>query len=302
MILTEQLLEKQPFLTRKQREVVDYMLEDPDRMSYITLKDISREVGVTEVTVLKTCSLLGFPSFSALKYEFRKYAAQQMELLRHQTNDYPPIPPAPAYELGDPPGLLRAVCEEEARLTRHFFQTLDIEQMFQAAGLLLSAGRIVLCGRGVSYNICDYLSMHLSALGRGTISINSELDDSIHAALPLLTGDALLVAVSFPDYYRMTAKVAEYAYRKGVRVLGLTDTAKSPILPFCSMYLTAPTQTRMFLNTIGSPAILVNLLATALHIRLSEREVDYCANMEEFYTLFPERRGPTHFREDTPPK
>lgn len=288
MTVIEQLQEKFPILTRKQREVADYMLEDLERMSYITLKEMSKETGVTEMTILKTCSLLGFPSFSTLKYEFRKYAAQQREFLRHEENEYP-MQPAPDYELGDPRRLLREICEEEQQLTARFFRQLDLNQIFEAAELLLKAERIVLCGRGVSYNICDYLSMHLATLGRGAVTINSELDDSIHAALPLLTERSLLVAVSYPDYYRVTTKVAEYARRKGAQVLGLTDTEKSPILPFCTMSLFAPTQTRMFLNTIGTPVVLVNLLTTALHIRLSEREADFGANIEEFYSLFPER-------------
>lgn len=288
MTVIEQLQAKFPILTRKQREVADYMLEDPERMSYITLKEMSRETGVTEMTILKTCSLLGFSSFSTLKYEFRKYAAQQRELLRHEENEYL-MPPAPDYELDDPRRLLQEICREEQQLTERFFQQLDLNRISEAAGLLLEADRIVLCGRGVSYNICDYMAMRLSTLGRGAVTINSELDDSIHAALPLLAERSLLVAVSYPDYYRMTTKVAEYASRKGARVLGLTDTEKSPILPFCTMSLTAPTQTRMFLNTIGTPVILVNLLTTALHIRLSGQEADFGANIEEFYSLFPER-------------
>jgi len=284
----EQIQEKYPFLTRKQREVADYILEDPDRMSYVTLKEISREAGVTEMTILKTCSLLGFSNFNALKYEFRKYAAQQLELVRHRENEYP-IPPAPDYELDNPRRMLREICEEEEKLTELFFRELDLRQISDAAELFLDADHVILCGRGVSCNICDYLAMRLATLGQGVVSINSELDDSIHAALPLITRRSLLVAVSFPDYYRVTTKVVEYAKRKGARVLGITDSAKSPIYRLCTMSLTAPTQTRMCLNTIGAPMILVNLLTSALHIRLSTQRVDYGANIGEFYSLFPER-------------
>lgn len=288
MTVIEKLQEKYPFLTRKQREVVDYMLDDPERMSYITLKELSRAARVTEMTILKTCTLLGFSSFSTLKYEFRKYAAQQLELLRHKENEYP-MPPAPDYELDDPHRLLQEICSEEAKLTSLFFQRLDLYRLSEAAELILNAGYTVLCGRGVSYNICDYFAMRLATLGQGVVTVNSELDDSIHEALPLLRKNSLLVAVSFPDYYRVTTKVAEYASRKGAKVLGITDSAKSPILPFCNMSLIAPTQTRMFLNTIGTPMMLVNLLTCALHIRLSAEKRNFGANIEEFYALFPER-------------
>ena len=288
MTVIEQIQEKYPFLTRKQREVVDYMLEDPERMNYITLKEISRAAGVTEMTILKTCSLLGFSNFNTLKYEFRKYAAQQLELLRHRENEYS-MNPAPDYELDDPQRLLREICGEEAKLTALFFQELDPRRLSDAAELFLEADQVILCGRGVSYNICDYLSMRLSTLGQGVVTINSELDDSIHRALPLMTKRTLVVAVSFPDYYRVTTRVAESAKRKGARVLGITDSEKSPIWPFCTMSLLAPTQTRMFLNTISAPMALVNLLTCALHIRLSTQKTEFSASIGEFYSLFPER-------------
>lgn len=288
MTVIEQIQDKYPFLTRKQREVVDYMLEDAERMSYVTLKEMGQDTGITEMTILKTCSLLGFSSFSSMKYEFRKYVAQQLELFRHRSNEYS-TPPAPAYELSNTHRLFQEICGEEAKLFRLLFQELDIDRLFAAADMIMAAERIVLCGRGVSANICGYFSTCLSVLGRGVININSELDDSIHAALPQLTENTLLIAVSYPDYYRMTTKVTEYAHHKGIRILGLTDTEKSPIVPFCELVLTAPTQTRMFLNTIGPPMTLVNLVTTALHIRLSEQEGDFAESITEFYTLFPER-------------
>lgn len=289
MTVVEQIQAKYPYLTRKQRDVADYMLADPERMNYSTLKEISQEAGVTEMTVLKTCSLLGFSSFSDLKYEFRKYAASQLELLRHRDNEYS-MPPAPDYEMGEPQRLLQEICGEEAQLTKLFFQELDIKELWDVAGQFLSAERVILCGRGVSYNVCDFFAMRLSMMGQGVLRINTELDDSIHEALPLIDKNSLVVAVSFPDYYRVTSKVAEYAQRKGARVLAITDSEKSPILPYCNWALMAPSQNRLFLSAIGAPITLVHLLSCALYIRLNAEKKAFGSSVEDFYALFPERK------------
>jgi len=289
MTVVEQIQAKYPYLTRKQRDVADYMLADPERMNYSTLKEISRGTGVTEMTILKTCSLLGFSSFSDLKYEFRKYTTQQLELLRHRENEYA-LPLAPDYEMQDPQRLFQEICSEEAQLTELFFQELDPKKLWDVAGLFLAADKVILCGRGVSSNICDFFAMRLSMMGQGVITINTELDDSIHETLPLITKRSLVVAVSFPDYYRVTGKVAEYAQRKGARVLGITDSEKSPILPFCDMFLLAPTQNRFFLNTIGAPMTLMHLLVCALYIRLNAEKKEFSSPIDDFYALFPERR------------
>lgn len=283
MTVIEQIQEKAPFLTRKQREVAAYMLADPERMSYVTLKEISKDTGITEMTILKTCDSLGFASFSDLKYEFRKYAAQQMEQLRH-FSDFG-INPPPDYELSDTERLLKDICGEEARLFDRFFSTVDIQQIFAAADMLRAADKVVLCGRGVSTYVCEYLSMLLSIMGCGSVLINTELYDSIHMALPLLTPKSVLFIVSFPDYYHMTTTVAEFASRKKVKIIAMTDSSKSPVVPFADMVLTVPTTTRLFMNTLGAPMVLANLIASALNIRISGRNTNFASSVAEFYAL-----------------
>lgn len=287
MTIIEQIQEKIPQLTRKQREVANYMLEDIDRMNYITLKEMSRETGITEMTILKTCGALGFSSFSGMKYEFRKYAAKQMEIFRHPDNEHS-VPRTPVYELSDTDRLLKEICDEEAELNRRFFHSIDIKKIFAAADMMLSADKIVLCGRSVSTYICEYMATLLSALGLGGITVNTELDDSVHSTLPLITKNTLLFVVSYPDYYRMTSKMAEYVCKRRGKVLALTDSEKSPLCAFSDFTLFAPTQTRMFLNTIAAPMTMVNLIASALNIRLSSGEGNPCEKIDEFYALFQE--------------
>lgn len=283
MTIVEQIQEKYPFLTRKQREVATYMVSDPERMSYITLKEISTETGVTEMTILKTCDSLGFSSFSNLKYEFRKYCAQQMEQIRRNV-EYA-ISPAPDYELSDMEKLLKEICGEEARLTERFFNGLDVQKIFAAADMIREADKVVLCGRGVSTYVCEYLGMLLSVMGCGSVLVNTELYDSIHMALPMLTPKSVLFVVSFPDYYRMTTTVAEYAHKKNVKVIAMTDSDKSPVVPFADMIFTVPTTTRIFMNTLGVPMMLVNLIASALNIRMSGAETNFGRSVTDFYQL-----------------
>lgn len=287
MEIIEQIQSKFPFLTRKQREVADYMLEDIDRMSYVTLKEMSSELNITEMTILKTCSILGFSSFTDMKYEFRKYAARNMEAFRHPNAEYS-APRMPAYELDDMDKLLHEICQEEARLSNLFFAGLDIRKLFAAADMLLEGDKIVLCGRGVSLQICQYISTLLSVVGLGSIVINSELDDEVHRALPLITPETTVFVVSYPDYYRMTDKFAEHAHKKGIRVLLLTDSEKAPVSKYADLILTAGTKSRLFLNSIGNAMSLVNLLASAVNIRLSASTKEYGTIIEEFHGLFEE--------------
>ena len=79
MDIIESIKKRSTELTRKQYMVAKYMIDHPDEMAYITLKELSRDIGVTEITILNTCASLGYESFTQIKYEFRKDIIQKQK-------------------------------------------------------------------------------------------------------------------------------------------------------------------------------------------------------------------------------
>ena len=63
-------------LTKKQKSVADFIREHIEMMSFITLKEMSQQIGVTEITILNTCQSLGYDNFNELKYECRKMISE----------------------------------------------------------------------------------------------------------------------------------------------------------------------------------------------------------------------------------
>ena len=74
-------------MTKKQRQVADYIKENIDTMSFITLKEMSKELGITEITILNACKVLGYNSFNEVKYEVRKYINVNRRMVLYSQND-----------------------------------------------------------------------------------------------------------------------------------------------------------------------------------------------------------------------
>ena len=73
MEILKRIEDTYPKMTRKQKKIADYMVEHAENMAFITLRELSREVEITEITILNMCKALGYESFNEVKYEFRKY-------------------------------------------------------------------------------------------------------------------------------------------------------------------------------------------------------------------------------------
>lgn len=279
--------ERYDSMTKTQKKVLDYMLANPESMCFITLRELSAETEVSEPTILATCSALGYENFNELKYEFRKYISLLAKVMVQVDNLYA-SPRVPARELNDKHNLLLQVCQEEFDMTKKFFSSLDIDGIFKAAQMILAADAVIICGFGVSKQIASFFSMRLALLGVPSIIVDTESSDSIQSALPFLSERTVVVAISFPDYYFMTTKMAEYAKHKNAPIIALTDSVKSPVAKYSTLTLTCPTTTRLFLNTIGLPMMLVNFITSAINIEKSASPCKAPSTPEEFATFFSE--------------
>ncbi len=285
MDVIQNIKERYTSMTKTQRRVADYMLSNPESMSFVTLKEMSAEIEVSEPTILTTCAVLGYENFNELKYEFRKYISMLCKV-KVQAEGLYASPTVPTRELSDKHNLLLEVCQEEFDMTKQFFATLEIESMFEAARLILGARSVIICGFGVSRQIADFFSMRLAIVGVPSIVVNTESQDSIQAALPFINDDVLLFACSFPDYYFMTTKLAEYAQHRGAQVVVMTDSQSSPVVKYSALALTCQTTTRLFLNTIALPMMLVNFITTAINIERSASLDRLPSAADEFASFF----------------
>lgn len=254
-----------PSMTKKQKQIADYIRENIDTMAFITLRDMSRELGVTEITILNTCKVIGYSSFNEVKYDVRKYININRRIGLYQQNDYFNTD-VPEYELNDKERLLVDICMEERGLLDEFTRNFNSRHFMEMARLFLKYPKIVLCGRGMSYIICQWLASDLAGAQVSSMIVNTELNESVYSALPALDLNTLLVAVTFPDYYFMTEQVARYAKKKGAKVLGITDNPEADIAQYTDELLTVRSTTRMFLNTASAPMALINLLVSAIKI------------------------------------
>lgn len=270
MEIFELIKEKSSKMTKKQRTVALYMSAHPDEMAYITLRDLSRKIGVTEITILNTCQSLGFNGFNELKYEFRKAIVieEKTDVLKEKATYNGAVP---VYELDDKQQLLKAIGETEVQTFAKYWDQVDLKEIFEAAKLFMKYERIFICGRGFSFTVAELLQNYLSFSDVFSVAINTEINDSTYAALSAIHKETLVVAVSFPDYYFMTTKMAEYAHASGAKLLLITDRPDSDAAAYADIMLTVPSTTRVFLNTLSAVMFLLNLLGSALKMIQTEK-------------------------------
>lgn len=265
MDIISTIKEKYSGLTRKQKQIADYMLDHIERMSFLTLRELSKETGITPMTILNTCMALGYSSFNEMKYESRKYLSLQEKVEVQRFNEYSSTY-IPSYELDDQKKFLREICDEESGQMTSMMSGLDVGKLLEIAEVILTYKQVLICGRGISKLMGDFLAIRFAGSGIAPVVMDTELNDSVNGLLTMIRENTLLIAISFPDYYLMTDKVVEYAKGEKCRIIGITSSENAAIAPFCDHLLIAPSNTRLFLNTPSSAIALLNILTSAVEI------------------------------------
>ena len=198
MDIIESIKKRSTELTRKQYMVAKYMIDHPDEMAYITLKELSRDIGVTEITILNTCASLGYESFTQIKYEFRKDIIQKQKTdVLDDSSVY--TEKVPKYEHDNREKVLAEIGDEEVKAITDYWKNIDLKKYFEAADLILNSKQIFICGRGISWTMAEYMKNRLSSCEVLGITANTELNDDVYGMLTSLTEESLLIPISFPE-------------------------------------------------------------------------------------------------------
>lgn len=268
-----------PDMTRKQKQIADFLLQNQDTLTFITLKELSVQVGVTEITILNLCKRLGYSNFNEVKYEFRKLLGNTERQQLYEGNEYYQID-IPDYELSDEEKFLNEIRQEELDLVVRTFKTIDVKKLLRVAQEIVSAQKVMVCGRGVSYLLAEYLSIGMAGGEISSMKINTELNESVFAAVPAMDKNTVLIAFSFPDYYFATEKVAAYAKSGGGKVIIVTDSEDAPVCAYADDIVLVGSNTRLSLNTLSTPMAITNLLISAIRIASKNRKTT--KNSEDF--------------------
>lgn len=238
-----------------EQRVCDVVLQRPDWVLEATTAQVAAAADVSTATVVRTAQRLGYRGFPHLRVLLARD-------LGASTGQAPP-------EVGSDAEGVRAFFGAVGAATESMTALLDDERVSEAVGLLCSAGRILVCGGGVSAPVALDIAMRLAAIGRPAEAPADHLDQCIRARL-LGPGD-LCVVVSGTGATSATLAVARAAHRAGAPVLSLTAFSDSPLASLATVDLVSATGAGMkgeLATTFRVPQLILgNALVAAVAAR-----------------------------------
>jgi DNA-binding MurR/RpiR family transcriptional regulator len=237
-------------LTPKGQIISEYLIEHPRKAVFMTARELALACGISEATVIRFVAQLGYKGYSDMQQALRDYVDTDLTLL-----DRRDLMSRRGYGLE---GLRKTVAEEIDNLT-YLYETMPLEHLEQAVGMLREKPHVYVIGSRLSYTTAYYLGWSLTKV-RKNIRILKGSNSTAFDWLTIAPEDSLVVVVATSRYPNELVRIGRWARRKKMDLMLITDGSTCPLIPFANLSLVAPSQHIPFLGSPTSISCLINYL------------------------------------------
>lgn len=246
-------------LSPVQKRIADYIFKYPDRVCFLSLKDLAESLGVTEVTVLRFVKKIGLKSYVQLKEALREHLQGRFSFgdsLNRISDDVGGKRESDA----DKAKLYEAFVENEICVLKETYRKVEPERVREAVSMILQARCVYVAGTELVTGLCSYLTRRLLTIGLMSVDL-SNMSRAIYSNYVSHIGpeDAVII-ISAPGYARYIVNTARFLERKRVPQIVITDRPSAPAAAYGTTVLCCGNHDLFFYNSVLGYMSLANML------------------------------------------
>jgi len=242
-------------LTQAQKRIAEAIVDNPEFVAFATVDKLSARLGIASSTIVRFAYRLGLDGYPELQERVRVLVRSRLRGADDEGDD------SSIAHLGD--STAAASLRHDLDNLRNTIAELDAETVEKAVDVICRARRVFFTGGLASGPLAEYTAHTFNRL-RGGAQVLS-LGDTAAEILGLTPDDALVV-FSFPPYASQTLQVLDAARKRGVTVVGITDSLISP-LGKVDVTLTSRVSGVGPQNSLVAPMGIINVLLNGVAAR-----------------------------------
>jgi len=246
--------EASPKFSKGQRRIAEYMLENYDKASSMTASRLGRVVDVSESTVVRFASELGYGGYPEMRRALR-------DMIRSRLTSVQRI--EVSKELMESQDILSHVLSSDIEQIRTTLEETNRQDFDKAVEKIVNAKKIYIFGHRSSAALSSFLGFYFNLLFENVHVVNESSACEVFEQILRIGAGDVFIALSFPRYSSRTVRAMHYAKDMGADVIAITDNSASPIAKLSTVALYAKSDMVSFIDTLVAPLSLVNALIVA---------------------------------------
>ncbi len=268
--LSQRIKNAYPSFSKGQKKIAATILNDYDKVAYLTAAKLGKLVGVSESTVVRFANELGYEGYA-------EFLRAVQELIRSKLTPNQRIEITKQhYSKGS---VLHNVMESDIAKIRYTMENLKPEEFSAAVDAVIAAEHIYVFGARSTQPIAQLLNYNLSLMFDNVRFVRPTSTAEIFEQMYSIGEKDVLIAFSFPRYSSKMVNAVKYSKQKGTKIIAFTDSDASPLAEHATYLLPAQSDMASFMDSLIAPISIINAMVVEISTR-KERELK-----ERFDTL-----------------
>ena len=266
--------EKYNKMSKGQRRLADYVRENYDKAVFLTAAKLGETVGVSESTVVRFAIQLGYKGYPGFQKALEELVRNKLNSIQRMEVTYGRISQSE---------ILETVLQTDIEKIKQTLTVIDHKAFDLAIDTILEAKRIYVIGIRSCAPLASFLSFYLNLICENVTVVDTNSSSEIFEQLIRISGDDVIIGISFPRYSMRTLKALEFASNRKAKVITLTDSIHSPMNLYSSCNLIARSDMASIVDSLVAPLSVINALVVALCMKKQDEVVDTLETLEEIW-------------------
>lgn len=260
--------------SRGQKLIAQFIIDHYDKAAFMTAAKIAETVDVSESTVVRFASALGYSGYPEMQKALQVLIKNKLTTVqRISLND----------DVNDKLKLHKRNLKNEMNNLRYLYDHFDMEALDKATELILDADRVFVLGLRTSSTLSNYLGFYLDVILNNAKVLNNSGVNSLYEEIIRIKEDDLLIIISYPRYSRTTLDAARFVKERNTKIVAITDTEESPAYELADVSLLAKSNIVSFVDSLVVPMAMINQLIINISLREKEEIVEYFNTLERLW-------------------
>lgn len=259
--IKEKITGKYNLLPKNQRKIAQHVINNFDQIPFLNVQDLSEATGASVASIVRFSQRAGFKGFSELRDAIT--GSLQRELKNKQL-----FPLLEKHNVKE--DLLTEVANLDIKNINDTLNLVERETFNLVIKKISKSQRVFTAGLGISYLLAEILAYQLTQVGISS-SVLLHSHTLFNENILFLNPRDTLVVFSFPPYSRETIEAAEFAHKRKIDVIAITNEPVSPVTFYSKANLIVKSENMLFTNSFAAISVLINAIATACALQDNQR-------------------------------
>lgn len=271
------LNEMLPTLSKGHRKIAEYIIEHYDKAAFMTASRLGNIVGVSESTVVRFATELGYEGYPELQKALKEFTSNKLTTVQRMNvmND----------QLAGE-DVLERVLDFDIEQIRKTLDETDREEFYTTVDALVEAKNIYVIGARSASVLARFIVFYFNIMFDNVKIIHTTSTSEMFEQILNIGENDVMIGVSFPRYSKHTVKAFRYAHDNGAKVIGITDSKGSPLAKYADHLLLAHSDMVSFADSLVAPMSLINALITAVGMRKQEYVANSFESLEKIWDKY----------------